>query len=309
MSSLREENMEDFTITSFDGTPLHAVCAIAPNEKAVVQFVHGASDRANRYEEFAQYLNKEGISFYAIDMRGHGQSESRRGPYVYLERGDGDRMVKDQLHFTRIIREKSKSPINLIGHSLGSHVARVMAFRSNAYKNYFYLGTSYEASFQVKLHRLMVEYYIKTQSRDYYSRKIDQLYVEGFMQDMLKKGYIHNKSEWLSRDVQKQETLKMDIKMAKRFTVGSYLEVLDIVEKSQDKKMISLIDPRVKHVFMSGIMDPVGGYGEGVRKAAKLYQESSPADVNLILYKGNRHELLQEIDRVSIYQKIASLLQ
>ena len=40
----------------------------------MVYFVHGYGDRSGRYLEFAEYLNKHGISFYTHDLAGHGKS-------------------------------------------------------------------------------------------------------------------------------------------------------------------------------------------------------------------------------------------
>ena len=48
----------------------------------MVYFVHGFGDRAGRYLEFAEYLNKHGISFYAHDLLGLGKSAPVNGMMV-----------------------------------------------------------------------------------------------------------------------------------------------------------------------------------------------------------------------------------
>jgi len=50
-----------------------------PAPKAAVVFVHGFSDHSGRYESFAETLATFGVSTFAFDLRGHGQSDGRRG--------------------------------------------------------------------------------------------------------------------------------------------------------------------------------------------------------------------------------------
>jgi lysophospholipase len=49
--------------------------------KGVIQFVHGYGDYAGRYAYLAQKFSQMGYEFIAIDQRGLGHSEGRRGVY------------------------------------------------------------------------------------------------------------------------------------------------------------------------------------------------------------------------------------
>ena len=44
------------------------------NPKAIIQIVHGMSEHAARYDDFAQFLNSNGIAVFAEDHRGHGKT-------------------------------------------------------------------------------------------------------------------------------------------------------------------------------------------------------------------------------------------
>ena len=48
----------------------------------MVYFVHGYGDRSGRYLEFADYLNRHGISFYTHDLAGYGKSGPVNGMMV-----------------------------------------------------------------------------------------------------------------------------------------------------------------------------------------------------------------------------------
>lgn len=56
--------------------------------------------------------------------------------------------------------------------------------------------------------------------------------------------------------------------------------------------------------FVAGSEDPVGNYGEGVRKAYSLYQKAGIQDLSIKLYDEDRHEILNEDDREQVAQDI-----
>ena len=57
-------------------------------------------------------------------------------------------------------------------------------------------------------------------------------------------------------------------------------------------------------LLLSGEEDPVGAYGKGVRKVYNRLRQAGAQDVQLKLYPGARHEMLNEINREQVYQDI-----
>ncbi len=72
--------MADFTLNSQDGTRLNG-CVFEPpsNPKAVMSLVHGFGEHCRRYADMADFLRMQDIAVVAIDLRGHGQSDGKRG--------------------------------------------------------------------------------------------------------------------------------------------------------------------------------------------------------------------------------------
>ena len=71
-------NCEHFRFLSSDGkTQLHG-CIWIPDEKikfrAVLQIAHGVAEHIERYDDFARYLNEQGIVVAGHDHLGHGRS-------------------------------------------------------------------------------------------------------------------------------------------------------------------------------------------------------------------------------------------
>lgn len=78
--------------------------------------VHGLFEHSRRYEEFASFMAAHGFSTFALDLRGHGASEGRRG---HVKRFDV--LLQDVDRFRREVQSliSTDLPLFLIGHSLG----------------------------------------------------------------------------------------------------------------------------------------------------------------------------------------------
>ena len=65
--------------------------------------------------------------------------------------------------------------------------------------------------------------------------------------------------------------------------------------------------PKTLPIFLiAGQEDPVGNYGKGVRQVYKSYKNAGILDVDIKLYKGDRHEILNEKDREQVFADILS---
>ena len=61
-------------------------------------------------------------------------------------------------------------------------------------------------------------------------------------------------------------------------------------------------------LFVSGSNDPVGDNGEGVKKAYDLMVNAGVKDVNIKLFEGDRHEILNEVNRQEVFEYIGNWL-
>jgi len=88
------------------------------NAKAAVALVHGFAEHSGRYEHVISALNEAAVSVAAIDLRGHGNSEGRRGHVNrfqdYLD--DVDALVE----FAHT--KHPDLPLFILGHSMGGLV-------------------------------------------------------------------------------------------------------------------------------------------------------------------------------------------
>ena len=53
-------------------------------------------------------------------------------------------------------------------------------------------------------------------------------------------------------------------------------------------------------LFISGKDDPVGNYGRGVKQVVRKLKRNKVSNINLIIYKNDRHEILNETDKKAV---------
>ena len=60
--------------------------AIFPKLKKSILINHGMAEHQQRYKEFINFLNLNGINVFIYDHRGHGNRITASDPLVYLQR-------------------------------------------------------------------------------------------------------------------------------------------------------------------------------------------------------------------------------
>jgi alpha-beta hydrolase superfamily lysophospholipase len=109
----------EYSWTSADGLKLFAQSWMPQGSpRAIVNYVHGFKDHSNRFSHWAIKLAQEGFGVIAIDLRGHGRSEGRRGYADSFER---------YLQDVRMLCDYSRQNYPditqiLYGHSLGGNI-------------------------------------------------------------------------------------------------------------------------------------------------------------------------------------------
>lgn len=114
-----------FNIPSTDGTRLLARHWAAIEPQATLVLIHGFGEHSGRYNHMASHLTDKGVQVFAIDLRGHGESDGKRGVI-----GDYDEFRHDlraALNHARSLHDAApadaRGPFILMGHSMGGGIA------------------------------------------------------------------------------------------------------------------------------------------------------------------------------------------
>ena len=114
--------------------------------------------------------------------------------------------------------------------------------------------------------------------------------------------------DWLTKDAEIVDWYCEEEWCSFIFTVNAYKEMFKGVLRCIDKDRAKTISPNLAMLFVSGAEDPVGDFGEGVRKAYMQYVSNTKCIVDIKLYYDDRHEILNETDRDSVYDDIRTWL-
>lgn len=95
----------------------------AGETRAAVLLVHGYAEHSGRYQHVATYLTGQGYAVHAMDLRGHGRSEGRRG-YI----GSYRTLLEDLDGYFRTVRGEHAGQAHFVlGHSVGGALALLFA--------------------------------------------------------------------------------------------------------------------------------------------------------------------------------------
>lgn len=92
---------------------------LAKKPKAVVVLVHGIGEHSSRYMNIIESQKSSTISFYSMDLRGHGKSGGKRGHVTSFI----DYVYDLKLLINKVKENNPELPIYLVGHSLGGLIA------------------------------------------------------------------------------------------------------------------------------------------------------------------------------------------
>ena len=91
-----------------------------------------------------------------------------------------------------------------------------------------------------------------------------------------------------------------------RFTCSAYRDFFRVMLDLKKKRWVKKMPASLPLFLVSGDEDPVGNYGKGVRKLFEEYHRMGMEDVEMKLYDGARHEILNELGRETVYMDLSS---
>ena len=301
---------KDFYFSSSDGAhSIHAALWPAEGEvRAVVQIVHGLSEYIGRYDGFAKYLNAHGIAVVGHDHLGHGQT-ARKGEYGYLARKDGWRHLLNDVRTLRVRCEERFPglPYVLLGHSMGSFVVRnyIIDWPGDV-DGVILSGTGQEPGLLVSAGRLLAGLLCLFGQRRKVNPLIVALSLGGY-----NKQFAPNRtpSDWVCSDEAVVDAYLSDPLCRFVPTVGMFHDMMGGLQYIATEGNLRQMDPSTPVYFFAGENDPVGGNGKGVRKVAGWFRGAGVSDVEVKLYPGGRHEMLNEVNKEAVYADVLDWME
>lgn len=270
--------------------------------RAVVQIVHGMAEYAERYEEFAEFLTKQGVVVTADDHLGHGKTAQKSGKYGYFcEQDAATVLVRDVHRLKKLTQmEYPDVPYIIMGHSMGSFITRNYLCRyGTGVSGAIIMGTGMQAKPVLAVARLMTRLQKVLFGPEHVSRFIDKLAFGSYNSRIQQPKTPY---DWLSGDEERVAAYVKDSQCGFVFTVNGFETLFELIYRLHKQENLQNVPKKLPILMVSGTADPVGGYGKGVRSAYDSLKKAGVEDITLKLFEEGRHELLNETNREEIMQ-------
>ena len=297
------------SINAKDGKKLFVYCWDKVEEpKAMIQIFHGMAEHAGRYKEFAEFLNAQGFIVYASDHRGHGKTSGAVEELGYIGEDGFNVIVEDKhLIFEQMQLEHPGLPVFLLGHSFGSFLAQEYILRYGAeLQGVILSGSAAQRGAQVFAGSLVASIERRIFGDRKQSKLLDHLSFGSYNKKIHNAGH---KFAWLSTNLKEVEKYENDPFCGTVFTTGFFYYFMKGLKILYKKNRLSSIPKCLPIYILAGEEDPVGNYGELVKQLFKLYKEIGITDVQLKLYPGFRHEILNEVNKNLVYVDLLNWLK
>ena len=272
----------------------------------VFQIAHGMAEHIGRYDDFARYLASNGFVVCGNDHLGHGKSVNDPSELGFFAEKNGDKRLVDDMHIlTKIMKKKYPDlPYFLFGHSMGSLCARVYASHfGDELNGVIFCGTGEAPSVAIALQAPIDALCDRLGP----SRRVDFL---GDAFNAVSNLMVPEKDSpiaWLSREPSNREKYAADELCGFTLTLGGYRDMFALLNECSLKDWAFSLPPQLQVMIISGAKDPVGFNGRGVLAVADNLALAGK-EPTVILYPGDRHEILNEADKDIVYNDILSWL-
>jgi alpha-beta hydrolase superfamily lysophospholipase len=310
-----EVNMEPqsatFTLTAADGLDLFVYRWLPPGPcKAIVQVVHGLAEHSGRYARLADALTTAGYGVYSSDHRGHGRTckSMSKDQLGFFAEHNGWRLCLDDLwQINRhIAAEHPRTPIVLLGHSMGSTMARqFIGEHGDALAGVVLSGPNGMPTSSTAAARLITRTERLRLGARGHSSLLSSLTFAAYNKQFAP---ARTPFDWLSRDPAEVDKYVADPLCGFAATVQLWIDLLDGWAAASTLAHHSRIPKTLPIYVIAGSRDPVGGNTKQLEPMLAAYRSAGFQNVQHRFYPDARHELFNETNREEVTQDLLAWL-
>ena len=271
---------------------------------AVLQIIHGMAEHIERYEETARFFTDRGFVVTGDDHLGHGRTVTEGGAYGYFCKRDPATVVVRDVHRLKKMTQEIYPgvPYFILGHSMGSFILRNYICRyGTGIQGAVIMGTGAQPPAMLGMGKAVTAVQKLFLGGHHEAKLVNSMafgsYNKGFEN-------VRTANDWLSRDQENVDRYNADPLCGFIFTVNGFETLFELISRAQNRENLEKVPKELPLFWVAGSDDPVGGSGEGVKRAYHALEELGIKDMSMKLYDGDRHEILNEADRGAVMQDI-----
>ncbi len=306
-------NKKDIYYPSADGkTQIHAIRWEPEGKpKAILQIIHGMVEFIDRYDGFATFLTEHGYLVAGEDHLGHGESVQSDEYHGFFGKEGNAWVIADIHHLREMLHEEYPDlPYLMLGHSMGSFLIRQyitenLGSFAEGLSGVIVMGTGWQPGAVLSAGKAVAKM-LGTNAVGKAASIIDKMSFGSYLKGIENP---RTTSDWLTKDESIVDWYRAQPWCTFHFTPNAYYHMFSGMQKAHDVKRMKKLPEGLPILFVSGAEDPVGNWGEGVRKAFMVYKENTKCDISIKLYDNDRHEILNETDKEQVYADLLEFLE
>ena len=304
------EKKEFFYPSASGDTQIHALVYLPKNEiRAIVQIAHGMVEYIERYEEFADFLTSKGLLVTGNDHLGHGSSVTHKNRWGYFCEKNGNHVLLQDMYqlMTYTKKEYPGIPYFLLGHSMGSFYGRQFICEYGEHLHgAIIMGTGFPPLLTLKAGLFLCRFLAYNKGWEYRSSFVDHIAFGSYNKYFSPS---ETPKDWLTKDRKKVEEYLKEPRCNFTFTLNAYYNMFLGISRLHQKTFLKKAPSALPLLFVSGKEDPVGDFSKSVLSSVKSLRSIGMTNIITILYKNDRHEILNETDRDTVYLDILTWIE
>lgn len=257
--------------------------------KGIFHLVHGMCEYIGRYAHIFAALAERGYVCCGYDNLGHGKTARDENELGFIAHRDGWKyLVRDVKAFEDAVKKIYPDiPLCLMGHSMGSFIARIAAENyGDGIEKFIICGTggpNPAAPFGL----LATDIMRLLNGEKHRSKLVNKLAFSAYN----KRFEGDSEFEWITTDREVINKYAADKYCNFKFTVSAMHDLVKLNQLANRPAWFKNIRKDLPILLISGSDDPVGAYGKGVTRVYNKLKAAGVKDVTLKLYNGCRHEI------------------
>ena len=274
--------------------------------RGLFHVVHGMAEFTGRYDGFMREMAEDGYIVFGYDHLGHGLTARDDSELGYFAHENGWKLLIDDVYvFGSAVRKEMGDglPLILMGHSMGSFIARLTAAKYDYCDKLIIMGTG--GPNPAANAGIAMTASIKALRGERYRSKFLYSIAFGSYNKYFKEDEDHY--SWLSTLKSTRDAFRNNKFCTFMFTASAMQDLLQLTTRCNDAVWYTAINRKLPILLVSGAEDPVGDYGKGVMT---VYDglKAAGANVRMKLYPGVRHEILNDTSRDLVIEDIKQFL-
>lgn len=272
--------------------------------KATLLVVHGMMEHSGRYSEFARFMAEHGIAVVAYDHLGHGKTAQKPEDFGFFAKKNArEQVVTDAENMAAYLELKYPYvPHFILGHSMGSFITRcLLQIAQERFDGAIIVGSGDKIK-GIKLLKFTTT--ILNKIAPGYHNKAIQTAFNKLNNARFKDEVNQENTNWLSENSENRAAFLNDELCGIPFTHNGYHTLASLNFDATKKDWAKHIMRKFPLFFVSGNDDPIGEFGKGIERMVTHLKNDGFQTVDMKLYPNMRHEVLNEKNRIQVFEDI-----